>query len=263
MKIIKKISFACMALAIFASCKKQASTPIDEVSDVAKQKITALGFNTEGVQKTSTGYLVEGDINLSEADLAGLPTSSEIVYANEEHYRTTKLVTGLPRTITVSLSAGAPSYFVTATDIAISRYNAENLQLHFTRVASGGQINIQLFYQVSNTLGSSGFPNGGNPYPTIQMNTYWYTSATNTNYLGTIIAHEMGHCIGYRHTDYMNRSYSCGGSAVNEGSAGVGAVYISGTPTGPSAGSWMLACIGSGVNRPFTTADKTALANVY
>lgn len=40
----------------------------------------------------------------------------------------------------------------------------------------------------------------------------------------------MGHCIGFRHTDYMNRSYSCRGSAVNEGSAGVGAVYIPGTP---------------------------------
>jgi hypothetical protein len=250
-------------LFFFTSCKKQSIAAEDDVSASVKQQITELGFNTTGVVKTSTGYLVEGDINLSDEDLKGLPTSNEIVYANEEHYRTTKLVTSLPRTITVSISSGAPSYFITAMDVAISRYNAQNLQLHFTRVASGGDINIQLFYEVSNTLGSSGFPRGGNPYPTIQMNTYWYSSNTKTDYLGTIIAHEMGHCIGYRHTDYMDRSYSCGGSAVNEGSAGVGAIHIAGTPTGPSANSWMLACIGSGVNRPFTNADVVALTAVY
>ena len=124
MKFIKTISAACMAIAVLASCKKQPTTSADPVSDATKQQISALGFNTEGVTKTATGYLVEGDINLSEADLAGIPTSKEIVYANEEHYRTTNLVTGLPKTITVSLSAGAPSYFITATDVAIARYNA-------------------------------------------------------------------------------------------------------------------------------------------
>jgi len=263
MKTLANVILCFTTILIFASCKKQTIVVEDEVSSLVKQQISELGFNTTGVIKTPAGYLVEGDINLTDEDLKGLPTSSEIIYANEEHYRTTKLVTSLPRTITVSISSGAPSYFITALDVAIGRYNAQNLQLHFTRVASGGDINIQLFYQVSNTLGSSGFPRGGNPYPTIQMNTYWYSSSSKTDYIGTIIAHEMGHCIGYRHTDYMDRSYSCGGSAVNEGSAGVGAIHIAGTPTGPSSGSWMLACIGSGVNRPFTNADVTALTAVY
>jgi hypothetical protein len=76
------------------------------------------------------------------------------------------------------------------------------------------------------------------------------------------MAHEMGHCIGFRHTDYMNRAYSCGGSTYNEGSAGVGAIHIPGTPTGPSASSWMLACSNGG-NRPFTSADRTALNYLY
>jgi hypothetical protein len=78
------------------------------------------------------------------------------------------------------------------------------------------------------------------------------------------MAHELGHCIGFRHTDYMNRSYSCG-SGGNEGqtTTGVGAVLIPGTPSGPDAKSWMLACIGSGVNRPFNSNDKVALAYLY
>ena len=73
----------------------------------------------------------------------------------------------------------------------------------------------------------------------------------------------MGHCIGFRHTDYMNRSYSCGCSAVNEGASSVGAILIPGTPSGPDSGSWMLSCIGSGQNRPFNNNDKTALSYLY
>ena len=83
------------------------------------------------------------------------------------------------------------------------------------------------------------------------------------NYLATILAHEIGHCIGMRHTDFADRSYSCGGSPTNEGASTVGAVHIPGTPTGPDPNSWMLACIGSGQNRPFNANDKVALNYLY
>jgi hypothetical protein len=81
--------------------------------------------------------------------------------------------------------------------------------------------------------------------------------------VATILAHEIGHCIGFRHTDYMDRSYSCGGSATNEGASSVGAILIPGTPSGPDANSFMLACIASGANRPFNNNDKTALDYLY
>jgi hypothetical protein len=62
----------------------------------------------------------------------------------------------------------------------------------------------------------------------------------------------------------MNRAYSCG-SGGNEGqtTTGVGAVLIPGTPSGPDAKSWMRACIGSNVNRPFNANDKVALAYLF
>jgi hypothetical protein len=193
------------------------------------------------------------------------------VVASEEHYRTNNLVntTSYP-TIKVALSNSSSQHqaaFSAALDEAIRRYNAENLRVKFQRVSSGANVTVVAYYQVSNTLGSSGFPSSsGAPYSQVKMNTYWYstgTGSTNVNYIGTIMAHELGHCIGFRHTDYMNRAYSCGGSAVNEGSAGIGAVYIPGTPSGPSASSWMLACVGSNQNRPFTSSDRTALNYVY
>lgn len=264
MKLIVKTLPVMLCLIIFiTSCKRETVTPPQqEISAAVLQQIAAQGFSTDGVTKVDNGYLVEGDIILTPENLKGLPDTKNLVIANEEHYRTTNLVTSLPRNITVSLSSGAPNYFVTATDAAIKRYNDQNLSLTFSRVSSGGQINIALFYQVSNTLGSSGFPSGGNPYPTINMNTYWYTSGTNQGFMASVIAHEMGHCIGYRHTDYANRAYSCGGRHYNEGNAGVGAIYIAGTPTGGSPNSWMLACT-DGSDRPFTSYDIIALNGVY
>jgi Dual-action HEIGH metallo-peptidase len=269
---MRKISLMAVVLisaaVLFNSCKKEEKADnADPVSQEVLSQIKALGFSTDGVIVQDDGYVVEGDIFLSRENLNGIEQSHNLIYANEEHYRTTNLVntSGGTRTITVSLNTSQAN-FVSATDEAIRRYNALNLRVRFQRVAgTSANINIVTFYQVSNTLGSAGFPtNSGNPFNRIQMNTYWYTPGIAVNALATTIAHEMGHCIGFRHTDYMNRAYSCG-TGGNEGASTVGAVYIPGTPTGPSAGSWMLACgsTASNFNRPFTSADQTALNYVY
>ncbi|MEL7148237.1 MAG: M57 family metalloprotease, partial [Bacteroidota bacterium] len=186
---------------------------------------------------------------------------------NSEHYSTTNLVTSTPRVINVFVNM--PSLYQNATDIAIARYNAESLDLTFQRVtsSSGADITIRAspwWYRFFGILGSAGFPTaGGDPHDEILMTRAFYDGVSNINGLATTIAHEMGHCIGFRHTDYADRSFSCGGATDNEGSGGVGAVYIPGTPTGPSANSWMLACGSPEGDRPFTSADITALTTLY
>jgi hypothetical protein len=272
-KMFRNIAVACIAALVFTACKKDVKESVqEEISSEALAQIKAKGFSTDNVQKVDGGYLVEGDILLTGSELASDPTTPNMVIAQEEHYRTFNLVNpSTYPTIKVALSNSSSSHqaaFSAALDVAIARYNAEGLRVRFQRVTSGQHITVQAYYQVSNVLGSAGFPSSsGKPYGNIQMNTYHYstsTSSTNVNYIGTIMAHEMGHCIGFRHTDYMNRAYSCG-TGGNEGqtTTGVGAVHIPGTPTGPNSGSWMLACIGSGVNRPFNTNDKIALGYVY
>ena len=262
--VMNAVLLLTLTAAIFSCQKKAESVTEETVSQEVLNQISSMGFNNEGVVATDGGYLVEGDIFIPTSDLGKNFSSPSLVVASEEQYRTTNLVSvsGGTRTINVSLNTTA-SYFVNALDEAIRRYNAENLTLRFQRVTGTGDINIVTYYQVSNTLGSAGFPSGGNPYNEIRMNTYWYSSSTNINYLATIIAHEMGHCIGFRHTDYMNRQYSCGGRKYNEGASIYGAIHIPGTPTGPDPNSWMLACIGGGVNRPFNANDKTALNYLY
>lgn len=264
MKLFKHLVWCCTLVLSIVSCQKSSNnvTAADEVSDAVKSKILSLGFTDDNVQKVEGGYLVEGDIIITEADLNSVPDNIFLRIADDEQYRTNNLVTGLPRNLTIRVQSGLPSRYITAVDGAISRYNAQGLRITFSRVTSGGNIVITAAPSGAGYLASAGFPSGGNPYSQVLVNRS-YLDTWNINTVTSIIAHEVGHCIGFRHTDYMSRQYSCGGSPVNEGASTVGAVHIPGTPTGPSAGSWMLACIGNGTNRPFTSSDVTALNYVY
>lgn len=233
-----------------------------QVPDEVLSQITAMGFSTRNVQRVEDGWLVEGDITLRESDLRSTPNGPTLRIAEVEQYRTFNLVSG-PRTITVSTSGNNfPAGLSTAVNNAIARYNAENLGLTFVRVANGGDIVIRLV-NTRQYIASAGFPSGGDPYGEVKYSK-GYSTGYSDGFMTTVIAHEMGHCIGFRHTDYMNRAYSCG-SGGNEGqeTTGVGAVHIPGTPTGPDSGSWMLACLSATTNRPFNNNDKTALNYLY
>jgi len=263
-QMLKPLAFLLIAGFAITSCKKEAKeTAQNEISQEVFAKIASLGFNTADVQVTEGGYIVEGDIFLSEGNLNERPTSPNLRIAEVEQYRTFNLVTGSPRTITVSTTGNISSALSDGIDQAIARYNAEHLGLTFQRGGSngGGTINIKLV-NTGQYIASSGFPSGGNPYPEVKYARIYQNYSL--GFIATVITHEMGHCIGFRHTDYMNRAYSCG-SGGNEGQEnnGVGAVNIPGTPTGPDAGSFMLACLSATTNRPFNSNDKVALNYLY
>lgn len=263
---MKLLHFITVLLALFIiSCQQdpQVRTTEEELTGITaevKQKIINLGFNPENSFKMEGGYMVEGDIFLTEEELHSLPNNRIPVL---EQYRTTNLVTvNGTKTISISVNKDVAS-FTQALDSAIARYNAENLTLKFKRVSSSGNIKISKAASSATYLANSGFPSSGRPYSNISVN----ASLLGSQPFGTIVtvlAHEIGHCIGFRHTDYFNRSISCGGSAVGESSSG-GAIHIPGTPTDATqaAQSWMLSCIGSGHDRPFNADDKVALDYLY
>ncbi|OGX85682.1 M57 family metalloprotease [Hymenobacter glacialis] len=251
----------------FTSCSKESEslTKSDEVSKEVLSQIKQLGFTSQGAMAVEGGYIVEGDIFLTPQDLANPSPVKLMRVGAEEQYRTTNLVNaGTGRNITISVSTSLPAAYVTATDEMIARYNAENLTLSMTRVSSGGDIVLAQAPKSARYLASAGFPtSAGDPHNQVLINSGAIGTANPTTYIATILAHEVGHCIGFRHTDYMDRSYSCGGSTSNEGASTVGAILIPGTPAAADPNSFMLACIGGGQNRPFNSNDKTALNALY
>jgi hypothetical protein len=286
-RFILLLSTLAMIGVIVNSCVKDENDALTatEVPQEVIKKIANMGFNPDGIEAVEEGYRIERDIIITHDLLEHTPTEHRVPFA--EQYRTTNLVSfGGGRVITIYAqeesqsggggkkgggSGGFSPGMIAGLDEAISRYNAENLSISFQRATSSNNADIVMTRlskgdERRGVLGSAGFPTAsGDPYGEIKMSGILEsTYGLNTYEIATIIAHEMGHCIGFRHTDYFNRSISCGGSPTNEGDAGVGAHHIPGTPTGAtlSAKSWMLSCTDGG-NRPFNNDDKTALDYLY
>jgi hypothetical protein len=262
MKKLKIGTLICAGAICFMSCQKE-TTEITETPIPAEviSKLRDMGFGTDNVQRTEGGYLVEGDIIITPEFLNGSMNETKLRIAEVEQYHTTNLVTGLPRTIRIGTSGSIPTALSNAINAMIARYNAENLSLTFVRSNSSPNIVIRVV-RTNQYIASAGFPSGGNPFNTVNYSNRYITGYS-SGFITTVLAHEVGHCIGFRHTDYMNRAYSCGGSAVNEGASTVGAIHIPGTPTGPDPNSWMLACLGATTDRPFNANDKIALNYLY
>jgi hypothetical protein len=273
-KVLTMFTVVVMALVVFSCQKADLNLDSQEVPQSVIDQLMVMGFNPDGIEVVEEGYRIERDIIITEDFLKNPPHVHRV--PNAEQYSTNNLVsTSGSRVITIYAPQGGNNGYspgmIAGLDLAISRYNSENLEISFQRVTSSSGADIVMTRlskrdERRGVLGSAGFPtSSGDPYGQIKMSGILESSyGLSTAGIATIIAHEMGHCIGFRHTDYFDRSISCGGGTSNEGTAGVGANHIPGTPTGAtlSAKSWMLACTDGG-DRPFNNDDKTALDYLY
>ncbi len=267
------VALTLLLSVFFVACEQEEETMVkQEVSTDVLIALEDAGFNVTDQPpiKFEESYIVEGDILLTYKQILNL-AKTEGISINSKQYSTNNLVnTNGNRNITVFVSSSFNSATSAGIDLAIQRYNAENLEITFQRVNSSNNADIVItrlnfFLEFFGVLGSAGFPTaGGDPFNQISLNGRLTRLGFDTGGIATIVSHEMGHCIGFRHTDFFDRSISCGGSTSNEGDGGVGANLIPGTPSGATLedGSWMLACSDGG-DRPFNPDDKTALDFLY
>lgn len=280
MKKIKNLALL-MALAMgltFTSCSKdnaqiaeeeQSTAPIGIPQDVF-EKAQSLHFNTFDMQKTmfekpggkmEEAYLLEGDIMMSYDQIMNMDLGDGIT---SKHYRTNNLVNDGVITIigyTGNNSNGLTTKMQTGLQWAVDNYNALNLDISFQLTfGTNYQDKDMVVYQVAGGAGgSAGFPSGGNPYKWVKINSGLAPYSNNVH--EHVIGHEIGHSIGFRHSDYFSRQ-SCGQNS-NEGSAGVGAIHIPGTPTGWDPTSLMNACFSSTEDGEFNNNDIIALNYLY
>ncbi len=239
------------------------SRGLDETDEIV-QNLRDAGFPESEISVRDSGeVLVGGDAVVSlvaSREMAGVNPDGGV---NEfRQYRTTVLVADSIETICVDGSnmSGLNSI---ALNNALDNFNDLDLSFRMVRTqgsTAGCDAEI-LFEMVPGTGGLAGFPSRGIPYDSVTIG----SSVANFGLpvLTHLMTHELGHCVGFRHTDYFNRSISCNTGGA-ESTTLHGAVHIPGTPTGAERnGSIMNACYNSGSTGIWTAADLTAIHALY
>ena len=237
----------------------------DETQQIIDNLIEA-GFPADDIR------IVEEKVYVGNDAVVSLQASQEMLESEpgEEQYRTNNLVGGG----NVTICANDQDFlfdgnFSNAFGQAIANYqnlNAAGLsRLGFRRVTGGPDAGCTFFIDVflqGGVGGSSGFPAGGAPFSQAFIGAD--TIDFGVPVLAHVITHELGHAIGFRHSDFFNRAISCGGAPVNEGDGGVGANHVPGTPTDAVInGSLMNSCFNGSENGLFNGTDITAIDVLY
>jgi hypothetical protein len=255
------LAAVCSALAF--GCADQQHDRAGDTQEIVDNLVQA-GYLEDDIMVVDGVVYVgrDAEVNL-EASREMLGTGS----SSKEQYRTSNLVSLGVATICIDGSAftSFSAKFSSALDLAIGNYNALGLSFRLVRTSgSTTGCNALITARVStSTGGSAGFPSGGLPFNTINIGSGLNSSTFGVDTVEHVITHELGHCIGLRHSDWFNRSISCG-SGGTEGAGTVGAIHIPGPPTGAIVGgSVMNACFRTIESGEFTSSDIAALIELY
>lgn len=297
------VCLALAAITFQSCEKEELDEPIDvaEVTAVTSETIpdTFLNSNdTEGREEVrdesiinsirsldiDIGLITQGDFVLPDGSVeqrifVGSDISfsiKELQLLQEAHnsnrqYRTFNLVTGANRTIdilgyTANNANGLSTKAQTALGWAVNNFNNLGTTLQFNLTfGTNWQAADMVVYDTSNANngqgGVAGFPNSsGQPNKFVQI---YNIEQFSTNVNEHVITHEIGHSIGFRHSDWFDRLSCPTSSQGNEGQGSDGAVHIPGTPTGRDLTSVMQACFATNEDGEFNGNDVTALEFMY
>lgn len=223
MKKLKVITISLVSILTISvlSCKKDMTPSSSKGIDEETEKMISVLAKTNGYDPNKISadaeYLYYTDLIFPKKTFWN-NFSTTTNYTIARHYRT-NTVTAVS-TIRVNVYAIVPGAWQTAIIQAMAAWNGLNLTKTFVGVSSNTPISDGINISMGNPVGAgavdviagANLPSGGYPGNIILINNSYanlLTAAEKRN----VIAHEIGHCLGFLHTDggqgtLINTGYS-------------------------------------------------------
>lgn len=178
------------------------------------QLLYSRGYEKGTIYETEEHFLAPPDLLYSK-DINNYDLS-DTGNTPKQAYNTGKLVSLSRMRINVFLDNSIGTDLQTQSVNAINELNGiNNCALFFVRVFNANQAHITIRSdfgaESNNVLGRAGFPSNGRPFNTVTLNVDRLPDFGADVRRNTIV-HELGHCVGLRHTNWQARRES---SAVN------------------------------------------------
>lgn len=248
----KFVSTIFVLCAFFVSCKDVQENGVT-VTAGQIQMLRTLGFNPDGAVLLDDGRL------LVEQDILITPAGLENLYQNRQEYLESEYATDRQRIVaksatvpffsvanlTYSIDAGFTPEQIAGIRAGIIMWSNGKTNIALSEVPSTSLPNIIIY--VNNNLGANrwgqtAFPSGGPISAAIAINieeTIQDCTVDIAQCLKILTAHELGHALGFRHTDEQASQLLYGspqsdpGSIMNSGDA-IGGMAGYGTLPGPN-----------------------------
>ncbi|CAA9298728.1 MAG: hypothetical protein AVDCRST_MAG89-300, partial [uncultured Gemmatimonadetes bacterium] len=200
-------------------------------------RVAGMGFDIAGIVDHGDYFLVEGDILLKKSDLPPVSSQRDRLRPSFQYHTTNRVDHGYYQIVYVDYSQieSQNAAWAAAIDQAMAAWNQiPGSSVHLTKWTPdpyyGPQVTIAFGSCPNTAIACATFPSSsGEPGSTIIIAHPGESEKLRT------VAHELGHTLGLRHTDWNNRTcynqaqgylYTCG-----EARDPLGAVHIPNTPT--------------------------------
>jgi hypothetical protein len=229
---------AFLLSAALAACDESTSTLAPSADTDLARKVAAMGFDATTMVVRGDRVIVEGDIILKKSDVLATPDRPGPDGPRFQYATTNRATSGF---ISVNFSAvgSQSSAWQTAVANALTKWNSVPGANIYMSSGSGGYGGITISFGQcdggSGVVACATFPAAdGTVGPIITIDSDFKNQLSSSEKLMTMV-HEIGHTLGFRHTNWNNRCAPYTGCSEDE--APFGAEHITGTPTSPAGGA--------------------------